>query len=212
MRLLNNMLWLCALTTMTFCAEKSQADEQALVNLNNKLEILDNFSSTTEQTVISSAGEVLQQLSGRVAVAKPGKFRIETSDPMPQTLVSDGETLWNYDPDLEQLIISPLSHDIGEVPILILSGNRDEVGKRFTVENYQDENGEHFVLIPQSETSLFSRITLSFQGEEPASITIVDSFQQSTEIKFVEALINQELEEGAFAFLAPAGTDVINDS
>ena len=45
-----------------------------------------------------------QVSSGTFAFARPGKFRWSYDKPYEQLLVGDGDKLWIYDPDLNQVV------------------------------------------------------------------------------------------------------------
>ncbi len=206
------ILVLIAYSHWAVAEEEAQAPDESVTRLIGLLQGINNLATPISQTVVSSDGDVLQQVKGSLTVARPGKFRIVTEDPLPQVLVSDGSKLWNYDPDLEQLIISRLNQDIGEVPILILSGDEDQISRQFNVEHFETEDTVEFVLIPLEQTSLFSRIRLSFVAAVPQKITIIDGFQQQTDISFDQVEMNQPLQADVFSFTAPEGADVVDDT
>ena len=54
------------------------------------------------QTVSGKSGKVTQQASGKMAFARPGKFRWDYAAPYEQVIVGDGVKLWLYDADLNQ--------------------------------------------------------------------------------------------------------------
>src|SRR5262245_51693093 len=55
------------------------------------------------QVVTDRTGKVLRQSSGTFSIARPGKFRWTYAKPYSQTLVGDGEKVWIYDADLNQV-------------------------------------------------------------------------------------------------------------
>ena len=54
------------------------------------------------QTVFDATGKQRETSSGRVALSAPRLFRWEYAKPYPQLIVADGNTVWVYDPDLQQ--------------------------------------------------------------------------------------------------------------
>src|SRR5947208_437148 len=62
-------------------------------------------SGRFEQQVMDRAGKVVERGSGSFTFARPGKFRWVYDKPHPQTLVADGQKLWIYDPDLQQVTV-----------------------------------------------------------------------------------------------------------
>ena len=68
------------------------------------------------QTVTDKNGRVTQQASGRMAFARPGKFRWDYNKPYEQVIVGDGSKLWLYDTDLDQVTVKPLGDVIAGTP------------------------------------------------------------------------------------------------
>ncbi|HRY29493.1 MAG TPA: outer membrane lipoprotein carrier protein LolA [Elusimicrobiota bacterium] len=58
----------------------------------------------TQTADITLTGEK-QKISGSAAFRKPDKFRIEHLSPQAQTVVSDGKTLWFYNPARNQVLV-----------------------------------------------------------------------------------------------------------
>ena len=56
-----------------------------------------------EQTIVDRNGKLTQTSNGTFEFARPGRFRWVYLKPDPQTIVSDGQTLWLYDPELNQV-------------------------------------------------------------------------------------------------------------
>lgn len=58
------------------------------------------------QTTTDSRGEVLETVSGTLSYQRPGKFRLQYDSAAHPLLVSDGETVWLYEADLQQVVVS----------------------------------------------------------------------------------------------------------
>src|SRR5436190_18963850 len=69
-----------------------------------------------EQTVTDRNGKVIQQSSGSMQFSRPGKFRWQYTKPYKQLVVGDGEKLWLYDPELNQVTVRKLDKAIGSSP------------------------------------------------------------------------------------------------
>src|SRR5689334_4293065 len=61
--------------------------------------------SAFTQKVLDKSGKAIQSSSGVLAFSRPGKFRWEYRKPNEQLIVGDGERLWIYDPDLNQVTV-----------------------------------------------------------------------------------------------------------
>ena len=76
------------------------------------------------QTVTDKNGRLVQQASGEFAIARPGKFRWSVDKPYQQLLVGDGERVWIYDPDLNQVVKRRNDQALGSTPAALLAGQR----------------------------------------------------------------------------------------
>ena len=86
------------------------------------LEDLSSLKAPFEQTLLSQYGEELDKSSGMLYVQRPGKFHWAYSQPYVQYLISDGNTLWIYDEDLEQVTIRDVASIIEDSPAALLGG------------------------------------------------------------------------------------------
>jgi len=143
-------------------------------------------------------------------LARPGKFYWRTETPFPQTVVSDGETLWLYDPDLEQVSIQTLDPNQSRTPAMLLSGDIDAIEQRFIVKLTRDsERFQEYLLVPIEQDSLFEELRLSFTGGQLSSLLLSDSLGQRTSIELYDTQLNPSLPNDRFSFAVPEDVDVI---
>ena len=192
-------------------AANADISANAQAALNERLAGIKSLSAAFTQTTINSSNRTLQQSSGNLWVTRPSKFRIETSSPSVQTLVSNGTDFWTWDADLEQVIINKLDKDVKQVPILLLGGDTERITRQYKVRRYEDKAGDHFELTSQSNTSLFETLGMDFQHGLPVAISITDSLGQQTRITLEHVAINQPIAGTRFEFVPPKGADVIDD-
>jgi outer membrane lipoprotein carrier protein len=163
------------------------------------------------QITLDKDSRVVQQLDGYLSVSGPGRFRLESLAPSAQTLVSDGDSFWSYDSDLEQVIITPLQRDITQVPILLLGGDASAIAASYQVAYAQQAGRELYRLEPLDASSLFDSLTLAFVSGEPRAIILRDSLGQQTQIELSRVVVNQPIPPETFTFTPPEGVDVIDD-
>ncbi|HCO61651.1 MAG TPA: outer membrane lipoprotein carrier protein LolA [Porticoccaceae bacterium] len=208
------------MTSMVGLAVRGDTGNQALTALKGCLGDLHSVSANFQQQLYASDGYLVQDNSGSMVVAAPGRIRWLVESPMEQWVISDGSTLWLYDPDLEQVIIRPFDQNLAEAPALLLTGDTEQLGGAFLVDfavvdgeqsKAEDAKGCHFKLTPRDEQSLYRELTLSLNEGLPVGITIVDSLEQRTRISFDNAVLNGEVDANLFTFEPPPGVDVIHD-
>ena len=79
------------------------------------------------QTVTSPDGAKKKTSSGSFEFARPNRFRFAYTKPFEQTIVADGQKVWIYDADLNQVSSRKLSAAIGATrPAALLAGGNLE--------------------------------------------------------------------------------------
>ncbi|KGD65882.1 outer membrane lipoprotein carrier protein [Alcanivorax nanhaiticus] len=182
----------------------------ATEDLLDRLQKLQSLKGGFEQMVLDKGGTHMQQAEGSFQVARGNRFYWSTTSPFSQLAVSDGETVWVYDEDLEQVVVRPLSNDLGETPALLFSGKPSDVAAAFSIAE-QDRNGAEvtYRLTPKGEDPLFDQLDVSFIGEQPHSMRLQDALGQKTIIDFRDLTINKGIDAALFQFQPPEGTDII---
>lgn len=189
-----------------------QADQTASVQrLTGLLQKAETLTGRFSQLSLDGSGTQLQETSGELALKRPGQFRWHTDEPMEQLLVSDGNKVWLYDPDLEQVTIQTLDQRLTHTPALLLSGDVSTISENFDV-SYQ-EAGEviDFTLRPKSKDTLFDNLRLSFRSGVINDMQMIDGVGQRTNILFNGVRVNEPLAADLFTFEIPEGTDVISE-
>ena len=165
-----------------------------------------------EQTVADGSGKVIQQSTGSMQLSRPGKFRWEYVKPYRQLVVGDGEKLWLYDPDLNQVTVKKLDKAIGSSPAALLAGDA-EIEKNFNLKDGgADKNLNWVEATPKSSESTFERVRMGFAGSGLSVLELKDNFGQTTVIRFANVQLNSKPAAGDFSFVPPKGADVISDN
>lgn len=198
---------LCALAGYGFLAPVQAA---GLDQLKSFLDANRSARGVFTQTVLSRSGKKPQQSAGIFALQRPGKFRWSYEKPYKQLLVSDGNKLWSYDPDLNQVVVKKLGTAFGSSPAALLAGQ--DLDKHFELRDGGAADGIEFVeATPKGGDASFERVKIGFAAGQPVSMEIHDSFGQVTTLRFTGFEANPVLPAGLFRFVAPAGADVVGD-
>lgn len=163
------------------------------------------------QTVSDKTGRVTQQASGRMAFARPGKFRWDYTAPYEQVIVGDGVKLWLYDADLEQVTVKSLGDVIAGTPAALLAGD-NSIEKYFTLKNAGEAGGlEWLEATPKNKDTTFERIRMGFKGDVLVQMELDDFFGQRTTLKLSRFVRNPTIAPSRFTFTPPKGADVIDE-
>lgn len=189
-----------------------QADENASTKrLTSLLSQADTLTGRFSQLSLDASGTQLQETSGELALKRPGQFRWHTDEPMEQLLVSNGEKVWLYDPDLQQVTIQQLDQRLTHTPALLLSGDVSTISENFEVSHKEVGDVIDFTLRPKARDTLFDSLRLSFRGGVINDMQLIDSVGQRTNILFMGVKMNEPLNSGLFQFEIPEGADVISE-
>jgi|TARA_R110000868_G_scaffold334215_1_gene594898 outer membrane lipoprotein carrier protein len=152
---------------------------------------------------------VIAQSSGHMAFVRPRQFRWETIKPMEQLLIADGQKIWIYDVDLEQVTVKPQTESMGAAAGLFLSEDKSQVVSDFHVESEHEGKLEIFKLKARGKQANIQRVILRFEGDYLASMDLYDQLGQRTAVRFTQAKINSILPKNLFQFTPPGGVDVV---
>src|SRR3989344_4494623 len=82
--------------------------------------------------------------SGSFEFQRPGRFKFVYKKPFEQTIVADGQTLWLYDVDLNQVTQRSQSQALGSTPAALLASAPDlsALKAEFTLEAAPEQDGQ----------------------------------------------------------------------
>lgn len=200
----------CVLTIVGLLA-CSGAGAASIETLKSFLQQTSSGRARFAQIVVDKNMKQLQQATGVLEFARPGKFRWEYDKPYEQTIVSDGNKLWIYDKDLNQVTVRRLDEAIGSSPAALLFGN-NEIEKNYNLTNLgNQENLDWIEAVPKAKENAFERLRLGFSANGLEAMELHDQFGQTTVIKFTELERNPEFPPDTFKFVLPKGADVISE-
>ena len=191
-----------------FCLPLAANSDSELSNILNEM---DSLTGNFKQKVLDQNGATLQEVSGQFFFKKPNLFKWDYLEPSKSQLISDGELLYLYDPDLKQVVISQLKNLGGVSPAMLLV-NR-EIENLFEISVIKDRKGINwFKAVPQEpEKANFKEVFINFFQKELKGMKIIDGFDNTTEIEFINVSRNKNINEAIFLFNTPEDTDVIRN-
>jgi outer membrane lipoprotein carrier protein len=180
-------------------------------SLQDYLGHVNSLSAKFEQYVYNRATQEPNLSSGIIIVKSPNKFRLEYVKPYRQLYVADGDKLWNYDEDLEQVTVKKQKDILLNSPAMVLS-NPSKLDSAYKITSQGSKNNvEWFLLKPKGADSGFDQIRLGFAGKNLFVMELYDTFGQRTQLKFSELFYNPAINSQQFNFVPPKGVDVIGD-
>ncbi len=158
--------------------------------------------------------------SGTFEFSRPHRFKFIYTKPFEQSIVADGQTLWLYDTDLNQVTARKQSQVLGSTPAALIAAAPDlrALQADFTLADAPDQDGLQWVAAtPKSGDGQLQTIRVGFRADDPAAhvagglaaLEILDSFGQRSLLTFKRMEVNPALSAASFRFKTPAGADVI---
>ncbi len=187
------------------------AEGAATTQLNDFVQKVMTYQANFKQSVINPQGQVIEEATGTFVLERPGKFRWDYVEPFPQQIVADGERIWFYDVDLEQVTVKSQQEALADTPATLLSGQALPEDKYSLTEIETDDGFNWIQLIPKNQESNYQTITLAFDSAGLRQMLMKDSFDQRTRLVFSQAVENADLDSDTFVFKAPEGVDVVGD-
>ena len=148
--------------------------------------------------------------SGTFVFARPGKFIWSYQKPYSQILQADGDKLYVYDKDLNQVTVRTLGGALGASPAAILFGSND-LEQNFTLRDAGVKGGIDWLeLTPKAKDTQFQTVGIGFKNGNLEAMELHDVFGNVTLLTFSNIQKNPPLKSDQFKFSVPKGTDVIN--
>jgi outer membrane lipoprotein carrier protein len=147
--------------------------------------------------------------TGTFKFARPGKFIWTYIKPYEQVLQADGDKLYLYDKDLNQVTIKALGNAIASSPAAILFGSVD-LDKNFVMKDIGLKQGvEWLEAIPKTKDSQFDAIGIGMKDGVPVGMELRDSFGQLSLVTLKNFEKNPSFLPDQFKFIVPAGAEVL---
>ena len=191
-----------------FCSNVFANSHSELSNMLNKMKSL---TGDFKQKVTDQNGATLQEVSGEFFFKKPNLFKWDYLKPVKSQLISDGELLYLYDPDLKQVVISQLKKIGGVSPAMLLVTK--DIESLFKITIVKDKKGINwFKAVPhEPEKANFKKVFINFVEDKLKFMRIIDGFDNKTEIQFINIDQNKKINDAFFLFNTPEDIDVIKN-
>ena len=200
---------LAAFAVLAPCAP-AVAQQDPVTELDALLGGITTLSADVSQLILESGGGLLEESTIAMRLKKPGGFYWETLDPFPELIVTDGETLWNYQPDLEQVVIENWDRNRAELAAQLLNGETGGLAEEYRVTLVTAVELSRFELLPLAPDSPYEMIAIEFVGEELDIIRLDNRNGQQTVWRFLNIERNAPMEDSLFVFTPPPGIEIVD--
>jgi outer membrane lipoprotein carrier protein len=207
------------LAIISVAASAQEQGATALKDLENFVKNTKSGRAAFTQIVTSPAKDgqtpKTKTSSGTFEFLRPNRFKFVYKKPFEQAIVSDGQTLWLYDQDLNQVTARKLAQVLHGTPAAVIAAAADLKGLQadFTLTALPEKAGSQWIqAVPKTKEGQLQSITVGLKttdkGSELAVLEILDSFGQRSVMTFSQFEVNPALAAASFQFKPPAGADV----
>lgn len=170
-------------------------------NLQNRLDKINVFQASFKQKVVDANKQLIQEGEGEVWIKRPNLFNWHTLVPDESMLVSDGKTLWFYNPFVEQVTATNLADTTANTPFILIAGNNNSDWAQYNIK----QRGNDFTLTPKSASSSLKQfdIRVTPAGAIENFISIEQDGQKSE--YQLSNQNSQAVSDDKFKFVMPEG-------
>lgn len=193
-------------------AQQVSAGPNSIDSLDRFYDKVQTYTAQFQQVVLDEGLNPIEESSGIMQIARPGRFRWDYEPPNEQSIISDGEKVWLYDIELEQITVRSQEQSLGKTPATLLAGSGD------IKSNYEIQDlGRSGILAwlrmtPKDDDTGFSDMRIGFEEGELRIMELVDGLGQTTRITLTNSLENQNIDDSRFVLEPPDGVDVIDET
>jgi len=182
--------------------------QAATIELRHKLNKYQHFSANFHQIVIDNKGREIQQATGLMKMRQPNKFHWVTNEPDESVVVSDGSSVWIYNPFVEQVTAVDLNSTMAQSPLWLIANQSDNAWSAFLVEKVSDKNdGQRYIVMPKDSKDITRKITMTFDNNAIDNLVIEDIQGQISTFVFSDFDGVSPIDSTSFVFELPSDVD-----
>ena len=207
--------------TLWWCVTSTAAHASGLDALSQFLQQTRSGRADFTQVVTPPSKEGQARRSktstGQFAFQRPNRFRFDYQQPYPQVIVADGQTLWLYDPELEQVTARKQAQTLGNTPAALIATAADVAALSRDFELQEAGEADALVWVqarPKQRDSTVQTVRVGFRVEGTkvslVRLDMLDQFGQRSQLTFQQFEANPaQLGAATFQFTPPRGVDVL---
>lgn len=197
---------------LAFVSTAASAADTARARLDAFAKGISSISADFSQQVFDPNGGVSRGSSGTLALKAPRQFRWDVTAPYKQLIVADGEKVWVYDPDLEQVTVHAQGTEEAHSPLTVLT-DLPQLDRDFTASEQGSRDGLAWLRLKSKDKEpQFAYCDLGFDASGLVRMDFEDALGNRTRISFSHWQRNPKLPDSTFRFVPPKGVDVIGDA
>lgn len=182
--------------------KKNVLDTESM-ELRGKLNIYKQFAANFKQRILDNKGREIQQATGFMKMSQPNMFRWVTNEPDESVVVSDGSSVWIYNPFVEQVTAMNLDNTMTQSPLWLIANQSDTAWLDFNVKKVSGS----FEVTPKDPKNLTRKVVMNFTDNVISQLRIEDAQGQISEFIFSDFDYQSVIEKSNFVFVMPKDVD-----
>ena len=190
--------------------------EELITRVQRNYDRITDLQARFAQEYTNKSLNRVKKAEGRVYFKKSGMMRWEYRKPVRQEIVSDGSTIWHYQPEDNQVIVGEISKTVrAKIPTAFLSGEGD-LRRDFRIlspKGKSQRDGSFYLLelAPIEQQVDIQRLVLRVDPKQYLIVQtdIYDAFENVNRTRFSGIKTNRNLPDSLFTFVIPPGTQVL---
>jgi len=214
-------IWLAVVVSLVVSADKVSGDalDSVIVNIQKSYDAIKDFKANfvQESVVKSWNARQVQKAEGNVYFKKEGKMFWDYQQPTPQQIISNGKTLWFFEPEDAQVTVTEVTEGLQSQISADLLNGKAQLTRDFTVTEITAEADVQtgtivLELIPRASQHNLSKIIMRLNGENFRihQTEVYDLFDNLTRITFSQIQIDTNLNDSLFTFTPPSGVEILS--
>lgn len=195
-----NVAFVKAVIVAFLVSASFQASADTKEELQSKLSTLNALSSTFSQTVTRKDGSLVSKSSGRLSLKKPDKFMLHTTSPDEQVLFTKGNTVYFYDPFVNQVSIFD-KQELYSSPFMLLTTKSESVWGQYEVA----KGGNSYVLKAKNPGQVVS-IKLEFQGDLVSDLYV--QLKDGNTNRYTLSQVKTQVSDSSFEYKIPEDAQI----
>jgi len=190
-------------------ALNAQSASDILTKVQNKFNTINNFSASFSQTCINKQDKTSNKVTGKFYYKKKNRFNVELNA---ANIISDGETIWNYNKSSNRAVISNLENDPSSFSLERFIFDYPKMCDMKLIKDKSIKSGEDLLeLIPNNQKLQFKKARIFVSSDGMISkLEITDQSEIQYVFQFTDIKYNIDLPDSKFTFSPPKGIQIID--
>lgn len=186
-----------------------QSANQVIKKLQNKFNSISNFTANFSQSYFSTQGQDQGKTSGKFTYKRKNKFIVDLKN---QTIVSDGQTIWNSDKRFNRVVVSNLSDDPTSFSLERFVFDYPPLCKiKIVTDDALSKGDEYIELTPKDQDMEFKYMKIWLTADGMISkLEVLDLGDIRYAFQFTDLKIDQDISDARFIFYPSKGMKIID--